>query len=165
MAAAGAEARARLAEAKRVAAAARDEAAAARAAEAAAAIAKAADALTAAKKKAAVAAAAGAESAAGGSGGQGGLMRPSALSPLCVLVRQNAQTRKHTAWLREPSTPLPTSAQLSVVILTGRALSDAARASVSVDIVLPRVVLKEAFAALSAEKRAATSLPGPFEKI
>ncbi|KAK1861750.1 hypothetical protein I4F81_004330 [Pyropia yezoensis] len=164
VAAAGADARARLTDAKRVAAAAREKSAVARAAEAAAAIAEAADAAAAAQKKAAAAAASGGASAAVGSGGQGGPMRPAARSPICVLVRQNAQTRMHTVWLREPTTPLPTSSRVSVVSLTGSSLSDAARASVSIGVVLPRLLLKEALATSEAEESAATTPPGSIEK-
>lgn len=59
-------------------------------------------------------------------------------------------------WMRSTTTPLPATTRLSVVSLCGQALSDAARASVAIRVVLPRVLLKEAFAALSSAKRTAT---------
>lgn len=90
-------------------------------------------------------------------------MRPAARSPLSVLAHQNAQTRLHTVWLREPNTPLPTPSRLSVVSLTGSSLSDAARASVSIGVGLPRF-LKEAFTAIAAEKSAAMTPQGSIEK-
>lgn len=62
-------------------------------------------------------------------------------------------------WTPDPTLLLPANTALSVVSLSGQALADAARASLSVRVVLPRVLLKKAFASLAAEKSDAPTPP------
>lgn len=82
-------------------------------------------------------------------------MGPAASDALCVLERASGQVRMHEAWMRQPTSLLPPSTTLTVVSLCGAALSAAARASVSVRVVLSRPLLKIAFAELAAAIRAA----------
>lgn len=125
--------------------------------------AKAADAATVRGKAAANAAAAVARAGAGGV--KCDTMCLAAASPLAALLCMNAQKSLLAVCLREPTTPLPTSAQFSVISLSGQPLSEAARASVSVRVVLPRPLLKEAFAALAAANGGITTqLVGSSEK-
>jgi len=88
-------------------------------------------------------------------GGKGGKMGPAASAALCVLERASGQVRIHEMWVRRPAPLLPSSTTMTVVSLCGAALSTAARASVSARVVLPRPLLKNAFAALAAASRAA----------
>lgn len=164
--AASAQARLRVEVAKRNARTARNHAATAQAAasrldeialaDAAAAAIKEAAAITAAREKAAADAGARAGSTPAGDCGRGsGPMCPMATMPLCALERSSTQLRMHAVWTREPTTLLPGTTTVSVVTLCGKALSDAARASLSVRVVLPRVLLTKAFAALAAAKSSA----------
>lgn len=140
---------------------------AARVAEEKAAAAKAAADSLAARSKAAANAAAAAASrtplpaenptnpqAAGG--GLSGAMLPMAPAALCVLERTRGRARLHEVWTRQPVPLLPSSTVLTVVSLCGAELSAAARASVSVRVVLPRFLLKQGFDALTAASRAAS---------
>jgi len=88
--------------------------------------------------------------------GGGGPIVPMAEQPLCVLVRAGERSRMHEVWMRRPCPLLPPSTMLSAVSLSGSALSEAARASVDIRVVLPRSLLKEAFGALTAAQRVAT---------
>lgn len=137
-------------EAKRTSALAATAAAAAKATDAAAAAAKAADA--AAAERAAAAA-----KNLDVSGSRGGSMAPAALMPLCMLERLSEQMRMYAVWLREPTAVLPATTLLSVVSLSGDALSEAARASLSIRVVLPRELVKMAFAALTSAGDAAST--------
>lgn len=96
-------------------------------------------------------------------------MSPAASMPLCALERLSENVRMHAVWTRELSPVLPDTTALSAVALSGQALSDAARANPSVRVVLPRVLLKKAFAALAAEQGNAATLPvdapGPTEGV
>lgn len=94
-------------------------------------------------------------SAAGGH--KGGAMRPAASEALCVLERMSEKVRLHEVWMRQRTPPLPKSTTMTVVPLCGAALSAAARASVSVRVVLPRELPKDAFSALACAGRAAPS--------
>lgn len=84
-----------------------------------------------------------------------GAMGPATSTSICTLTRQSALTRIHALWLREPAPLLPSSTLLSVVTLSGSALSDAARAGTSVRVVIPRELLKKAFSVLASERSAA----------
>lgn len=176
--AAAASARLRLEKALRAAEAAKNESAAVKAAAIAAAerrkaaadaaAAVGADAIAAARAKAAADAAPAARPAGAGAGGsERGPMSPAASMPLCALEWLSENVRMHAVRTRELSPVLPDTTALSAVALSGQALSDAARASPSVRVVLPRVLLEKAFAALSAEQGNAATLPvdapGPTE--
>jgi len=93
--------------------------------------------------------AAGAVAAGAAVGGGRGAIVPAAREPLCVLVRASEKTPMYQVWRRQPTPLLPSSTVLSVVPLSGPALSIAARESVSVRVVLPRHLLKDAFTALN----------------
>jgi len=97
-------------------------------------------------------AAANAVGACAGVGVGRGPIVPMANEPLCVLVRASERLQLLYVWRRQPTPLLPASAGLSVVPLSGLALSNAARASVSVRVVLPRHLLKDAFVALNKAK-------------
>lgn len=93
-------------------------------------------------------------------GSRGGPMGPAESMPLCTLERLSAEIQMYAVWMREPTPVLPATTLLSVVSLTGGALSEAARASLSVRVVLPRELLKMAFAALTSADGAA---PTPLD--
>ncbi|KAK1867731.1 hypothetical protein I4F81_010233 [Pyropia yezoensis] len=65
--------------------------------------------------------------------------------------------RMYAVWLREPTAVLPATTLLSVVSLSVDALSEAARASLSIRVVLPRELLKISFAALTTAGDAAST--------
>jgi len=74
---------------------------------------------------------------------------PAAKEPLCVLVHASKQMPRYQIWRRQATALLPSSTVLSVVPLSGSALSHAARERVPVRVVLPRHLLKDAFTALN----------------
>lgn len=59
----------------------------------------------------------------------------------------------HAVWTREQTTILTTTTALSELNLSVQALSDTARASPSVRFLLPRLLLKKAFAPLAAAEK------------
>ena len=92
--------------------------------------------------------------AAAGGGGDGPIPIV-APEPLWALERASSTARMHQVWMRRPAPVLPPSAVVSVVHLSGSALSTATRACTRVRVILPRALLKDAFGALAAAERAA----------
>lgn len=82
-------------------------------------------------------------------------MGPASSTPISAFTRHNALAHVHVIWLLKPTPLLPNTTTFSVVQLSGNTLSDAARASVSVRVVLPRLLFKKAYAALESESRVA----------
>jgi len=99
---------------------------------------------------------------AAGSGGDGPIPIV-AQDSLWALERASLTLRMHQMWMRRPAPLLPPSTVVSVVPLSGPDLATATRASTRVRVVLPRALLKEAFAALTAAEESAcrTSEDGP----
>ena len=73
--------------------------------------------------------------------------------PLWALERTAAVTRMHDMWTRRAVPVLPPTTVFSVVLLSGPPLAAAMRASTKVRVVLPRALLKNAFASLAAATR------------
>jgi len=84
--------------------------------------------------------------------GRGPIMH-AAPEPLWALERAASRMRMDQVWRRLPVPLLPHSTIASVVLLSGPALSAAARASTKVRVLLSRPKLKEAFDALAAAER------------
>ena len=72
---------------------------------------------------------------------------------LWALERAAAVMRMHDVWTRRAVPVLPATTVFSVVLLSGPPLAAAVRASTKLRVVLPRALLKNAFAALAAAAR------------
>jgi len=100
--------------------------------------------------------------AAGDSGGQTtyAFRTPDAL---WALERTAAVTRMHDVWTRQAVPVLPATTVFSVVLLSGPPLAAAVWASTKVHVVLPRALLKNAFAAFTTAARSGSGVPDGHE--
>jgi len=100
--------------------------------------------------------------AAGDSGGRTtGAFRTT--DPLWALERAAVVTRMRDLWTRRAVPVLPATTVFSVVLLSGPLRAAAVRASTRVRVVLPRALLKNAFAALATAARSGNGVPDGHE--